>query len=265
MPKSKESINQDVGSRVESSSETEKPLPPSSNVGLVQTAGMPGDGWSGSYASSVTVGNMIKAKAIKPFLLKDYLLDDFSSCSSNGFKSFPRRQCCATVRFLIDIDKKNIPPPPLLKTPSKSASSTALNSAFQCVINALKHLPFAPSAAAKSLTAILKRSFWKRTSSHKEIEGWKSLDHLVKKKPGQFSSTSESNDSKSKTTSLSDSDITASDDSLQFSIEVRNNDVAEKKVVAVTNDAVSMDSTTSSEASASTNSNQTKITLYVDY
>ncbi|CAA3005593.1 Hypothetical predicted protein [Olea europaea subsp. europaea] len=220
---------------------------------------------------------MIKAKAIKPFLLKDYLLDDFSSCSSNGFKSFPRRQCCTTVRFLIDIDKKNIPPPHLLKTPSKSASSTSLNSAFQCVINAVKHLPFAPSAAAKSLTAapqkkhkksilprslskkILKRSFWKRTSSHREIEGWKSLDHLVKEKPGQLSSTSESNDSKSKTTSLSDSDITASDDSLQFSIEVRNNDVAEKKVVAVTNDAVSMDSTTSSEASASTNSNQTKV------
>ncbi|KAG6411160.1 hypothetical protein SASPL_129235 [Salvia splendens] len=34
-----------------------------------------------------------------PLLLKDHLLEDMSSCSSNGFKSFPRRQCCTTLRF----------------------------------------------------------------------------------------------------------------------------------------------------------------------
>ncbi|GLT54969.1 hypothetical protein SLA2020_281270 [Shorea laevis] len=40
-------------------------------------------------------------------MLKDYLRDDFlSSCSSNGFKSFPRRQCCTTVRFLLELDLK---------------------------------------------------------------------------------------------------------------------------------------------------------------
>ncbi|EPS65700.1 hypothetical protein M569_09077 [Genlisea aurea] len=31
----------------------------------------------------------------KPLLLKDYLLDDMSSCSSNGFASFSRNKCCA--------------------------------------------------------------------------------------------------------------------------------------------------------------------------
>ncbi|CAA3033215.1 Hypothetical predicted protein, partial [Olea europaea subsp. europaea] len=208
----------------------------------------------------------------KPLLLKDYLLDDFSSCSSNGFKSFPRKQCCSTVRFLIDTDLKNKKnPPPLLKNPSKSASSTALSSAFQCVINAVKHLPF----GAKSSTAaqkkskksilprslskkILKRSFCIRTSSHREIERWKSLDHLVKEKSGPFSSPSDSNDSKSKTNSWSDSDFTASDDSTKFSTAVQNDVIDEKVVVAVSNDDVSMDSITTSEASASTNSTQTK-------
>ncbi|KAG6437592.1 hypothetical protein SASPL_102511 [Salvia splendens] len=34
-----------------------------------------------------------------PLLLKDHLLEDMSSCSSNGFKSFPRRQCCTALRF----------------------------------------------------------------------------------------------------------------------------------------------------------------------
>ncbi|KAL2544006.1 hypothetical protein Fot_13239 [Forsythia ovata] len=232
---------------------------------------------------------MIKPKALlKPLLLKDYLLDDFSSCSSNGFKSFPRKQCCTTVRFLIDIDLKNKQPkysnfkknpPPLLKNPSKSASSTALNSAFQCVINAVKHLPFAavksPAAEQKKLKKsilprslskkILKKSFWKRTS-HKEMERWKSLDQLVKEKSGQLdlsiSSASDSNNSK--TNSWSESDFTASDDSLPFSTEVTNDVVAtrlpEKKVVAATNGDVSMDSnsTTSSETNASTYSTQTK-------
>ncbi|CAI9784526.1 unnamed protein product [Fraxinus pennsylvanica] len=218
---------------------------------------------------------MIKEKGIKPLLLKDYLLDDFSSCSSNGFKSFPRRQCCSTVRFLIDIDLKNKKnPPPLLKNPSKSASSKALNSAFQCIINAVKHLPLAAKSSAaaqkklkksilpRSLSKkILKKSFWKRTSSHREIERWNSLDHLVKEKTEPLSSASDSNDGKSKTNSWSDSDFTASasDDSSQFSTKVPHDVVHEKVVVALSNDDVSMDSITTSEASARTNSSQTKV------
>ncbi|GMY30199.1 hypothetical protein FCV25MIE_25441 [Fagus crenata] len=44
----------------------------------------------------------------RPLMLKDYLRDDLSSCSSNGFNSFPRRQCCtsSTVRFLLELDLK---------------------------------------------------------------------------------------------------------------------------------------------------------------
>ncbi|KAL2517017.1 hypothetical protein Adt_13264 [Abeliophyllum distichum] len=206
---------------------------------------------------------MIKSKALpKPLLLKDYLLDDFSSCSSNGFKSFPRKQCCTTVRFLIDIDLKNKQPkysnfkknpPPFLKNPSKSASSTALNSAFQCVLNAVKHLPFAavksPAAGQKELKiSILPRESFQKNPQEKFLE--------------ENNSASDSNNSK--TNSWSESDFTASDDSLPFSTEVTNDVVAtrlpEKKVVAATKGDVSMDSnsTTSSETSASTNSTQTK-------
>ncbi|KAL6180608.1 hypothetical protein ACLB2K_047269 [Fragaria x ananassa] len=50
----------------------------------------------------------------KQLMLKDYLMDDLSSCSSSGFKSFPRHQCCTTVRFLLDIDLKSSSRPLLL-------------------------------------------------------------------------------------------------------------------------------------------------------
>ncbi|XP_016440341.1 uncharacterized protein LOC107766122 [Nicotiana tabacum] len=158
----------------------------------------------------------------KQLMLKDYLLDDLSSCSSSGFRSYPRWQCCTTVRFLLEIDLKNkyqpAPPPPymksaksLLKSRPKPTPSSATVSAFQkasvAVINAVKHLPFAgvrsplsssPSKKKKkpmmktifprSLSRKLKRSFWKR-GDHKEIYWWTSFNRLDKEelKPPVFS------------------------------------------------------------------------------
>ncbi|KAJ4835653.1 hypothetical protein Tsubulata_021700 [Turnera subulata] len=99
-------------------------------------------------------------------LLKDYLLDDLSSCSSNGFKSFPRRQCCTTVRFLLEKDLKTKPtklkpPPPPAQhfkrrrpvAAAAAAASTkvsAFHRASEAVINAVKLLPFPSSSSVKS-------------------------------------------------------------------------------------------------------------------
>lgn len=148
----------------------------------------------------------------KTLMLKDYLLDDLSSCSSSGFRSYPRRQCCTTVRFLLEIDLKNkyqpaLPPPsyktnvkPILrsKLSMPSAPTAAKVSAFQkasvAVINAVKHLPFAGARSSstskkkkpmmrtifpRSLSRKLKRSFWKK-SDHKEIYWWTAFNRLDK-------------------------------------------------------------------------------------
>lgn len=171
----------------------------------------------------------------KPLMLKDYLLDDLSSCSSNGFKSFPRRQCCTTVRFLLEIDiAKNAhlyKKKELLKSRSTSASS-AFQRASSAVIHAVKQLPFASgNSPSKQILPrsfsrkFLKRSFWKRTH-HKEIKRLKSFGEK-KSKPSDCSpvittkstittvstSSSSTNDcySNSKSDSWSDKEFTSSD------------------------------------------------------
>lgn len=144
----------------------------------------------------------------KTLMLKDYLLDDLSSCSSSGFRSYPRRQCCTTVRFLLEIDLKNkyqppLPPPyksnakPILRQKLSAPSSAVKVSAFQkasvAVINAVKHLPFAGAKSKKkkkktvmrtivprSISRKLRRSFWKRGDHHKEIYWWTSFNRLDK-------------------------------------------------------------------------------------
>ncbi|CAN4127509.1 unnamed protein product [Withania somnifera] len=142
----------------------------------------------------------------KTLMLKDYLLDDMSSCSSSGFRSYPRRQCCTTVRFLLEIDLKNkyqpaLPPPykvnvkPIIRPKSPPPVKV---SALQTVINAVKHLPFAgvkspvPSKKKKKMTMRkrtifpwsiswkLKRSFWNKGDHHKEIYWWTSFNRLDK-------------------------------------------------------------------------------------
>ncbi|KAL5554874.1 hypothetical protein UlMin_037110 [Ulmus minor] len=110
----------------------------------------------------------------KPLMLKDYLLDDLSSCSSNGFNSFPRRQCCTTVRFLLEIElnhkQSTVNNPKRLPSRSRSRAAasitiSALQRASDAVINAVKQLPF-PSVKSSSVQnrrkGILPRSISKR-------------------------------------------------------------------------------------------------------
>lgn len=170
----------------------------------------------------------------KPLLLKDYLLDDLSSCSSSGFRSYPRRQCCITVRFLLEIDLKNKPPkyiqkpPHNHKRPSKPPSSSP-SSPFQrastAVINAVKSssslsnklkLTLLPRTLSRKL---FRRSFWKRPC-RKEIRSCQPTNQLdVKVSPplSDFTGSPTSGDSRSSTsdsnckstTSWSDTDFTA--------------------------------------------------------
>ncbi|XP_050265921.1 uncharacterized protein LOC126709654 [Quercus robur] len=141
-------------------------------------------------------------------MLKDYLRDDLSSCSSNGFKSFPRRQCCSstTVRFLLELDLKLRDHSSTTKITAKQRlfrlrsrslrskltatppASTTTISAFQraseAVINAVKkQLPFhsvnSPSSIktrkghflSRSLSRkLFRRSFWNWKRADKEEE-----------------------------------------------------------------------------------------------
>lgn len=127
-------------------------------------------------------------------MLKDYLRDDLSSCSSNGFKSFPRLQCCSstTVRFLLELDLKlrdhssttkitakqrlfrlrsRSLRSKLTATPPASTTTTTTISAFQraseAVINAVKkQLPF-HSVNSPSSIKTRKGHFLSRSLSRK--------------------------------------------------------------------------------------------------
>lgn len=184
----------------------------------------------------------------KPLMLKDFLSDDMSSCSSNGFKSFPRRHCCTTVRYLVEKDfkaKDSTKARRLLrKSRSKAAASTtisALQRASEAVINAVKLLPFssvkAPSFSVKNRSRkgilprsfsrkLLKRKFWKRTAVEEEIEieRWKSFHDFLEEKQKSSShirhhstttTTIDSTSATSNSNSWSDGEFTL--DYLQFS------------------------------------------------
>nr|GMD79952.1 Testis-expressed sequence 10 protein [Ipomoea batatas]GME21575.1 Testis-expressed sequence 10 protein [Ipomoea batatas] len=186
-------------------------------------------------------------------LLKDYLMDELSSCSSNGFRSYPRRrECCTTVRLLLEADLGVKPPGKVMcggggeatrvliagKPAPTAGVVSALQKASKTVLNAVKSLQF--SAAGKSAKQskpkkailsrrfsrkLLKRSFKKKTIDRNEIERWKVYNQLMEKKSNNPSSrfspavhnVADSNASTSETNSWSDSDFTISDDSLQSS------------------------------------------------
>ncbi|GMJ00344.1 TON1 Recruiting Motif 10 [Hibiscus trionum] len=155
----------------------------------------------------------------KPLLLKDYLRDDLSSCSSSGFKSFPRRQCCTTVRFLLEADLKkhskdnhSSAAKRLLKRSrskpagSSSATISALQRASEAVLNAVKLLPFpsliksSPSPSSFQSNSrrkghsprrfsrkLFKRSFWRKADQEDhhgrgEIKRWKLFREFLQEK-----------------------------------------------------------------------------------
>ncbi|KAJ6943388.1 hypothetical protein NC652_008993 [Populus alba x Populus x berolinensis] len=192
-------------------------------------------------ASSSMISSSSSCKQIpflierKPLMLKDYLLDDLSSCSSKGFKSFPRSHCCTTVRFLLEVDhktKQHRHQRQLNKRSksSKAASTTisALQKASVAVINAVKLLPFpssnstvkslSPSRTRKGLLPrclsrkLFKKSFWRKTPEHNgqykennEIRGWR-LFHEFLEEQDRPSTTSRISTS-SRTSSNSNSNV----------------------------------------------------------
>ncbi|KAL1214794.1 hypothetical protein V5N11_004353 [Cardamine amara subsp. amara] len=129
-------------------------------------------------------------RRLKPLMLRDYLLDDLSSCSSNGFKSFPRRQppsSSSTVRRLLDAEIKRSGlihhshnrKPRLTRrnrTTCGTAISHAVHKASTAFLNAVKLLPFPSSSSSASSTVnnkqgvfsrsfskrLLNRSFWRK-------------------------------------------------------------------------------------------------------
>ncbi|GFZ07036.1 hypothetical protein Acr_18g0012060 [Actinidia rufa] len=131
----------------------------------------------------------------RPRMLKDYLLDDLSSCSSNGFRLFPRRQCYLLENYLKTRDSNRRKRLLRSKSTNTSPAKSAFQRASEAVINAVKLLPFAVLRSAnaskqskpkssmlpRSLSRkILQRSFWKRTD--KEIERWTSFKYLLEER-----------------------------------------------------------------------------------
>lgn len=200
---------------------------------------------------------LIKHKAFpKTLLLKDYLLDDMSSCSSNGFNSFPRKQCfTTTVRFLIDIDLDNIKQPNkyLIFNKRKYKPSKSAISAFQSVIAAVKRIPFSAvggSPEKNGLKKILMKSvFWKRKSNYDEIGRWKSLDQLLKEGSESLDIPNSSIMAAAATTN--DSGNSSSEVNQSFTEVKRNDDDYggndDDDVEVIKDRDVSADSTTSSD------------------
>ncbi|KAK2650440.1 hypothetical protein Ddye_017929 [Dipteronia dyeriana] len=147
--------------------------------------------------------------------LKDFLTDDSNSCSSTGFKSFPRR-----------LDRHH-------SSRSKAASATMI-SAFQALINSVKSIHF---TAVKSPSNILPRSLSRMLSKRievkptittvkiKDIMRWKSFCDLMIEEKSQPSTdhghdhdhdhtttstnTTSCSSSSSNTSSWCDSDFTS--------------------------------------------------------
>ncbi|CAH2078203.1 unnamed protein product [Thlaspi arvense] len=115
-------------------------------------------------------------RRLKPLILRDYLLDDLSSCSSNGFKSLPRRQS-STVHRLLDAEIKRSG---IFHRKRRLicglAFSHAVQKASTALLSAVKLLPF-PSSSVKSpspsrkkddkkglFSRSLSKNFWKKLS-----------------------------------------------------------------------------------------------------
>ncbi|KAF5177632.1 Uaa transporter, partial [Thalictrum thalictroides] len=133
-----------------------------------------------------------------PAMLKEFLRDDFSSCSSSGFRSFPRRSCYTSVRNLLELDLKARDYS--RKIHKKEVKITAFQKATMAMINVVKHFQFSQkqSILPRSLSRRLKRSFTKKSDKAmikremsvvvkvKDILKWKSFKDASieeKKKP----------------------------------------------------------------------------------
>ncbi|MBA0611132.1 hypothetical protein Godav_011836 [Gossypium davidsonii] len=122
----------------------------------------------------------------RPRMLKDFIHDDPNSCSSNGFKSFPRKSTQNSIIFRENPNQK------IQRSRSKAASATI--SAFQAMINVIKSIHFASSSPSILLPITLSRKPSKRKISQnkeaeikmtvtvKDIIRWKSFRDLLEEK-----------------------------------------------------------------------------------
>ncbi|CAA7060145.1 unnamed protein product [Microthlaspi erraticum] len=156
-------------------------------------------------------------RQFKPLILRDYLLDDLSSCSSNGFKSFPRRQS-STVRLLLDADMKRSGGifHHKQRLTCGLAFSHAVQKASTALLTAVKLLPLPTSVNSSRervnnnkkavfsrsfSTRLLSRSFWKKPSRRElnvdgeierktegreqEIKRWRTFGDFLKESQDQ--------------------------------------------------------------------------------
>lgn len=188
-------------------------------------------------ASFSNDSRIVKMHLPKSTLLKDYLLDDLSSCSSNGFRSYPRRQCCTKVRYLIEIDlNKHIKLPQ--KSHSKCKSKSKLQKASAAVVNVFKSLQFKsnatkPNFLIRNLSRKLSnRGFWKR--SHELIKQKEEIIIIPssEKVPDAVIAAVVSNDSK--TSDSSDSNFTMTSDSSTETNVAQNDVVKNEQTTTVT-------------------------------
>lgn len=102
-----------------------------------------GSGKPRTYQMVVAKANHRKTRTL--LLLKDYLRDDLSSCSSSGFRSLPRRQCC------------------LQQLQPRASAKSVLQKALEALFNAIK-------SRNKGGVGVLSRSFfWKKASKRESI------------------------------------------------------------------------------------------------
>lgn len=168
----------------------------------------------------------------KTLLLRDFLLDDMSSCSSNGFRSYPRRQRCTTIRFLVEMDLKSNPKLPSKQTKTiweakpKPKRYSMLQRASNVMFNAFKNFPFkSTNIMSRNLSRkLLKHGLWKKTDHNSnEVKRLISFGDLLKEEnitrsactTDVISSTSNtnSNSNSNSTITWSDSGFTATSNS----------------------------------------------------
>lgn len=108
----------------------------------------------------------VSKRRLKPLRLQDYLLDDLSSCSSNGFKSFPRILNAEIKR------SRTFHHNPRLTC--GLAFSHAVHKASTALLTAVKLLPFpssvkSPSRKRGNKKWLFSRNFWKIKPSRREL------------------------------------------------------------------------------------------------
>lgn len=101
----------------------------------------------------------VSKKRLKPLMLRDFLLDDLSSCSSNGFKSFPRLLNTEIKRSGMFHHNRRIT--------CGLAFTHAVHKASTALLTAVKLLPFPssvkyPSCKRDNKKGLFSRSFWKK-------------------------------------------------------------------------------------------------------